>query len=598
MSDSDVISRVSDPWAAAALERWLSGASDDERAEIELLASEDPAELADAFRSTLAFGTGGLRGRRGIGPNRMNVRTVGQATQGLADYLNAHFDSPTVAICRDSRHDGDVFVQRVADVLAANGITSYCYPRPEPTPALSFAVRHLGCSAGVNVTASHNPSEYSGYKAYGADGCQIVTRMAADIQSAIDATDPFDDVKSMPHAEAVAGGLARDIDDAVLDAYQEAVLAQSTGQDVSGLELAYTPLNGTGLECVSGVLASVGVAAEHLHVVGEQAVPDGDFATCPYPNPEVPEALELGLDLARETASALLVANDPDADRLGVAVRHGGEMVLLTGNEVGMLLTDFLVRRATDAGCDLGRKIVWTTVVSAPMLDAMALAEGFELRRSLTGFKYAGEQIALLESAGRAGDFLFGFEESYGYLAGTHARDKDAVVATMLVCELAAHWAERGRDLVEAMEGLYERYGWWDSQTISVAYEGGEGAARMAAIMEGLHAAPPSEVAGLAVEEVVDYADGVEMPVIGGSSGGGPGAGGGSGSGSGAGGGSQVLPASDLVELRLAGSSRVLVRPSGTEPKIKAYVHAAGTSRAAASELGSRLEEAARALLS
>ena len=531
---------------------WVSSVSAGERDAIEAMSA---SERKDAFYRDLAFGTGGLRGKLGLGSNRINSYTVGKATQGLADWLNANLEGPTVALCRDTRHGSEEFVRRAASVLAANGIKTYMYERVEPTPALSFAVRELGCSAGVNITASHNPAAYNGYKVYGADGCQITVATAEAIQAAIDAVDPFEDVRAMPYDEAVASGLALTIDEAVIEKFVDLAAAQATGVDCSGLCVVYTPLHGVGLECVSGALAKIGVT--DIRVVEEQAVQDGAFPTCPYPNPEVREALELGLELCEETKADLLFATDPDCDRLGIAVPHGGEYVLLSGNEVGLLLLDMLAERAAGSGEDLSRRVAVTTVVSAPMADDLARAYGLELRRTLTGFKFVGEQIGLLESQGREADFLFGFEESYGYLAGTHARDKDAVVSSVLVCELAAHWKARGLDLYEAMQRLYAEHGFWASALLSKAYEGPEGAADMAAIMAGLRANPPAELAGVPVDQFVDYAVGAEMPAVNPSD---PKP--------------QQLPRADVLELLLAGGSRAIVRPSGTEPKVKAYVFA------------------------
>ena len=386
---------------------WMNGVEGESRASLEVL-RDDSAALEDAFYRDLAFGTGGLRGKLGMGPNRMNVYTVGKATQGLADYLNAHFEDPSVALCRDSRHGGEGFVRRAAEVLAANGVRALLYPRIEPTPALSFAVRDLGCSAGVNVTASHNPAEYNGYKVYGPDGCQITVGAAREIQAAIDATDIFEGVKRIPFDEGVETGLISHIGEDTLDRYCDAVLAQSMGADCSRLSVVYTPLNGTGLECVSRVLERIGVT--DVSVVPEQAEPDGDFPTCPYPNPEIREALSKGLDLCESVKPDLLLANDPDADRVGIAVPHGGGYTLLSGNEVGLLLLDFMARRAEAAGVDTSHKVAMTTIVSAPMADDLAREHGFELRRTLTGFKFIGEQIGLLERGGREDDFLFGFE--------------------------------------------------------------------------------------------------------------------------------------------------------------------------------------------
>lgn len=547
------------------------------KAEAEMIGAMDGASLEDAFYRDLAFGTGGLRGKLGMGPNRMNAYTVGKATQGLADYLNANFDGPSVALCRDTRHGSEEFVRRVAEVLAGNGIKSFLYERVEPTPALSFAVRELGCSAGVNITASHNPAAYNGYKVYGPDGCQITVAAAAEIQAAIDAVDCFEDVKSVSFDEALARGLANWTPEGVLDRYIEETLKSSTHEDCSELRIAYTPLHGVGLECVSRVLGAIHVA--EVTKVEEQCVPDGDFPTCPYPNPEIHEALELGLRYCDRVKPDLLLATDPDADRVGVAVPHAGEYKLLSGNEVGLLLLDFLAGKAAERGADIAREVACTTVVSAPMADDVARARGFELRRTLTGFKFIGEQVGLLESESREGDFLMGFEESYGYLAGTCVRDKDAVVASMLICELAAHWKARGKDLYEAMETLYERYGFWASALLSQAYEGPEGASEMAAMMAGLRDEKPVELGGVAVSQIIDYADGADMPAINPTDE------------------TQKLPSADVFELRLVDGSRAIFRPSGTEPKAKAYVFAKGAERVEASSKLAALSAAAKNIL-
>ena len=517
-------------------------------------------EIKDSFFRELAFGTGGLRGKLGLGPNRLNVYTVGKATQGLADYLNGTFENPTVALCRDTRHGSEEFVRRVAEVLAGNGIGSYLFERVEPTPALSFAVRELGCSAGVNITASHNPAAYNGYKVYGADGCQITVEAAEAIQAAIDPVDCFDGVKAMTFEKALEDGFVQWVPERVLDRYLEETLKVSTGEDCSALRIVYTPLHGVGLECVSRVLEGVGVA--EIATVDEQCVRDGDFPTCTYPNPEVREALELGLEYSDRVKPDLLLATDPDTDRVGIAVPHAGEYKLLTGNEVGLLLLDFLVEKAAGAGRDMSREVACTTIVSAPMADDIARARGIELRRTLTGFKFIGEQVGVLESEGREGDFLMGFEESYGYLAGTSVRDKDAVVSSMLICELAAHWKKQGLDLFEAMERLYEAYGFWSSALLGQAYEGPEGASDMAAMMSGLRTDGPDALGGIAVAERIDYSDGAPMPVVNATDE------------------PQRLPEADVLELRLVDGSRVLFRPSGTEPKAKAYVFAKGSVRA------------------
>ena len=538
-------------------EMWLDRCSDIEQAELQLF-KED--QIDDAFFRELAFGTGGLRGKLGLGPNRLNVYTVGKATQGLADYLNSAFKSPTVALCRDTRHGSEEFVRRVAEVLAGNGIRSYLFERVEPTPALSFAVRELGCSAGVNITASHNPAAYNGYKVYGADGCQITVEAAEAIQAAIDPVDCFDGVKAIPFDEALESGLVQWIPERVLDCYLEETLKVSTGEDCSALRIVYTPLHGVGLECVSRVLEGIGVAG--AVTVEEQCVHDGDFPTCPYPNPEVREALKLGLEYCDRVKPDLLLATDPDTDRVGIAVPHAGEYKLLTGNEVGLLLLDFLADKAAEGGREMSHEVACTTIVSAPMADDIASARGFELRRTLTGFKFIGEQVGVLESEGREGDFLMGFEESYGYLAGTSVRDKDAVVASMLICELAAHWKKLGLDLYEAMERLYETYGFWSSALLGQAYEGPEGASDMAAMMSGLREHAPEHIGGTAVADRIDYAQGAPMPAVNPTDE------------------PQRLPEANVLEFRLMDGSRVLFRPSGTEPKAKAYVFAKGADRA------------------
>lgn len=565
----------------AAYNRWLERADASLHDALRSL-GEDPKSLEDAFYKDLSFGTAGLRGVIGPGTNRMNIHTVGRATQGLADYLNANFDEPTVAICRDSRRMGEEFAQVAAGVLAANGVRSFLYPRIEPTPALSFAVRDLGCSAGINVTASHNPAEYNGYKVYGPDGCQITEAAATAIQNAVADVDVFEDVKCMAFDEALASGMAAWIGEDTLDRFIDAVAARSLDADGAargGLKVVYTPLNGTGLECVERILARIGVT--DITVVPEQAEPDGDFPTCPYPNPESRAALERGLLLCDEVKPDILLATDPDADRVGIAVPHGGEYVLLDGNEIGVLLIDYICRMRAAREEDLSRAVVLTTIVSTTMVDALARKYGFELRRTLTGFKYLGEQIALLEAVGEEERFVFGFEESYGYMSGSHVRDKDAVNACMLICEMARWHRAEGRDLVDAMEGLYQEHGRYLAKTLNFAYPGSEGAARMTAIMDQLHGEERAEVAGLRVLSTVDYAVGAPMAIVNQQPGDGD----------------QVLPPSNVVEFDLEEDAKLIVRPSGTEPKIKGYLFAKGETREEATAVIERLEAAARELL-
>ncbi len=551
------------------LERWIANVAEADLLEGLEAMREDAQAAIEAFHQDLEFGTAGLRGTIGAGTNRMNVHTVGRATQGFANYLNATFDAPTVAIGRDSRNKGDEFVRRAAEVFAANGIKTYVYPRIEPTPAVSFAVRDLGCAGGVCMTASHNPAPYNGYKAYGPDGCQIATEAADAISAAIALVDAFDDVEIVDFDEAMAEGMIEWISEDTLDRFIDAVEACSVAlpEDAqSPLKLVYTPLNGTGLECVSRILDRVGIT--DVTVVPEQKDPDGNFPTCPYPNPEIREALQKGIDLCEQVHPDLLLATDPDADRVGVAVKDGDDYLLLSGNEIGVLLLDYIARQTAERGEDMSRKVAVTTIVSSVMVDAVAAEYGFEARRVLTGFKYIGGVIAELEAEGAPDRYLFGFEESYGYLNGTHVRDKDAVDASMLICQMAQYYKRRGMNLADAMRSLYERHGFYLNKTLSFSYPGVEGGMKMKALMDGLRANPPASIAGLAVESVVDYATGVSG-----------------------------LPAANVVEFDLEGANKLIVRPSGTEPKVKAYLFAKGETREAAEALLAKLEATANEIM-
>ncbi len=561
----------------AELERWIANVSDEELAaelaEMKKAADAgDDSAAVDAFFQDLAFGTAGLRGTLGAGTNRMNIYTVGRATQGFADYLNANFENPSVAIARDSRNKGELFVQVTASILAANGIVAHVYPKISPVPTLSFAVRDLGCSGGICMTASHNPAAYNGYKAYGPDGCQITSEAAKAISASIANTDAFSGVKTMGFDEAVASGMVKWIDDAVLERYYDAVLSKSvsslSAEQVAEapLKLVYTPLNGTGLIPVTTVLERAGIT--DITVVPEQREPNGDFPTCPYPNPEIREAMQKGIDLCEEVHPDLLLATDPDADRVGVACKDGDDYTLLTGNEMGVLLLDYIARMRSERGEDLSDKVAVTTIVSSAMVDALAAEYGFELRRCLTGFKYIGDIITELSDAGQVDRFIFGFEESYGYLSGDHVRDKDAVNASLLICQMAQDYKLRGMNLAQAMRALYEKHGWWLNRTASVSFPGAAGAETMRGIMAKLREQAPSELAGRAVEAVVDYEGGVNG-----------------------------LPSANVVEFDVEGGNKVIVRPSGTEPKIKLYVFAKDADRAAADALLDALEAAGRELL-
>lgn len=538
-------------------------------------------KLFDAFYRDLAFGTAGLRGTLGVGTNRMNVYVVAQATQGVADYLNAHYDNPTLALARDSRNKGEDFQRVAAGVLAANGIHVYVYPRIEPVPTLSFAVRHLGTSAGIVLTASHNPAPYNGYKVYNDNGGQITDEAAAEISANIARVDPFA-VNVMDFDEGIEKGLIEWTPEEVLDGFIESIKKVSVPGFKAGgdYSVVYTPLNGTGMELVTRILKEIGV--EKVSVVPEQSQPDGNFPTCTYPNPEFREALELALKLAEEVKPNLVVATDPDADRMGTAIPHDGDYVLLSGNEMGVLLMDWLATMARDRGEDVARKVAVSTIVSSSMPDALARDWGFEMRRVLTGFKYIGDQIDQLKDEGEEDRYLMGFEESYGYLVGTHARDKDAIVATMLCVEMASYYAERGMDLYEAMDALYQKYGYYLNGTVNASFPGAAGADKMASIMDGLRKNPPTEIAGYKVVGVTDYATGPEMPRVSGLQKEAP----------------QTLPPANVIEFRLEDDNKVIFRPSGTEPKVKAYLFSKGATRAESEAVRAKLEAASKEILS
>ena len=556
------------------LDEWVENVTDPTLAAelAEMKEENDSDAITDAFFQDLEFGTAGLRGTLGAGTNRMNIYTVGRASQGFADYLVANFENPTVAIARDSRNNGELFVKTAAAIFAANGVTAYVYPRISPVPTLSWAVRDLKCSGGVCVTASHNPAQYNGYKAYGPDGCQITSEAAAAISASIAETPMFGGAKTMDFDEAVEKGLVKWIGDDCLDRYYDAVVSKSVNNlsddeiAKAPLKLVYTPLNGTGLIPVTTVLNKVGVT--DITIVPEQKEPNGDFPTCPYPNPEIREAMQKGIDLCEEVHPDLLLATDPDADRVGVACKDGDDYTLLTGNEMGVLLLDYICKMRAERGEDLKTKVAVTTIVSSSMVDPLAEKYGFELRRCLTGFKYIGDIITSLSDADEVDRFIFGFEESYGYLSGDHVRDKDAVNASMLICQMAQYYKLKGMNLVQAMRALYEELGYYLNKTISLSYPGADGSAKMAGIMAGLRAEAPTELAGTAVDKVVDYGEGVNG-----------------------------LPKANVIEFDLATGDKIIIRPSGTEPKIKAYLFAKGATKADAEDVLVKLEEAAREML-
>lgn len=542
-------------------ERWLSVSLDDPDLTEELKAIQGkPEEINDRFYRNLEFGTGGLRGVIGAGTNRMNVYTVRKATQGLANYLNKHKAEgkvPSVAIAHDSRIKSDKFARESAAVLAANGVKAYLYPQLMPTPSLSYAVRYLKCDAGICVTASHNPAKYNGYKVYGNDGCQVTLEMADEILSEINSLDIFEDVKTMGFEEGINAGLIQWIGEDCVTAFLDDVQKQSVlGGTDGSLRIVYTPLNGSGKMCVTRILERIGVT--DVHIVPEQSEPDGNFPTCPFPNPEIREALQKGLELCEKVEPTLLLATDPDCDRVGIAVNQNGEYILLSGNEVGILLLDFIASQKKEKGTLPKDPVAVTTIVSTDMVDPIAKDYGVEMRRCLTGFKYIGDIIAELEAKeGNADSFLLGFEESYGYLSGGYVRDKDAVDGSMLICQMASYYKRQGKTLVDVMNELYEKYGYYQNATLNFAFEGEDGMKTMENIMTTLRKNPPAEIAGTQVVGRSDYQESVSY---------------------GDKEGTIDLPKSNVLEYRLANGSKLIVRPSGTEPKIKIYLSGKGAT--------------------
>ena len=543
---------------------WLEKAVEDGDLISELRAVEPGSDgCFDRFYRDLEFGTGGLRGVIGAGTNRLNIYVIRRATRGLCDYLKAAGLPLSVAIGYDSRIKSDLFAREAARVIAGCGLTAYLYPRLEPTPALSWAVRYYKTGAGICVTASHNPAKYNGYKVYGPDGCQITLEAAAAVLERINAREMFPEEVLPTLEEGLASGNIRYIGEECLEAFLDAVQGQSLTEGKQALKVVYTPLNGAGLECVTKILNRIGV--EDVTVVPQQEKPDGHFPTCPYPNPEIREAMELGLRLCREVKPDLLLGTDPDCDRMGVAVPQGDDYRLISGNEMGVLLLDYICRKRLENGTMAENPVAVTTIVSTDMADAVAKEYGVELRRVLTGFKFIGEQIAMLEAEGHPERYILGFEESYGYLSGTHVRDKDAVNASMLCCEMTAWYRAQGKTLAQAMDDLYAKHGCYYNDLASFTFEGADGMAKMAAIMDTLRLNPPKQLAGEPVVSTVDY----------------------SGEGTG-------LPRSNVLQFQSA-SGKLLVRPSGTEPKIKLYLSGRAETMDRAKQLCWRVLEETKA---
>ena len=531
----------------------------------------DDDQIKERFAVALKFGTAGLRGVLGAGTNRMNIYVVRQATQGLANWVKTQGGNQLVAISYDSRINSDVFAKEAAKVLAANGIKVRIYDALMPVPALSFATRYYGANAGIMITASHNPAKYNGYKAYGPDGCQMTDDAAAVVYAEIQKTDVLAGAKLVSFEEGLASGMIQYVEDACKEALYDAIKARSVRPGLcktAGLKLVYSPLNGSGLVPVTRVLHDIGIT--DITIVPEQQYPDGNFPTCPYPNPEIFEALRLGLELAKKSGADLMLATDPDADRVGIAIKcPDGSYELVSGNEVGVLLLDYICQGRIENGTMPKDPVAVKSIVSTPLADAVAKSYGVEMRNVLTGFKWIGDQIARLEKAGEVDRFIFGFEESYGYLAGPYVRDKDAIIGSMLICEMAAYYRSIGSSIKERLEAIYAKFGRYLNKVDSFEFPGLSGMDKMAAIMDSLRKDPPAEIGGYKVTKVTDYEKSEETG----------------------------LPAANVLIYALDGGATVVVRPSGTEPKIKTYFTTLGKDLAEAQAQKDKLSEALKPIL-
>ena len=539
----------------------------------------DNEAISEAFYKDLEFGTGGLRGIIGAGTNRMNIYTVGKASQGLAAYVNSVTEKGSIAVAYDSRIKSDVFARTAASIFAANGIKVYIYEELMPTPMLSYAVRHFKCDAGIVITASHNPAKYNGYKAYGADGCQLCIEAADYVLSIMNKVDIFQDVKSMDFDTAVNEGKIEFIGDDVIEEYLNEVLACRVAPetDVKALNVVYTPLHGSGNKPVRKILTKLGV--ENVSVVPEQELPDGNFPTAPYPNPEIKQAFECALKLAETKNPDLLLATDPDCDRVGIAIPYDGEYKLLTGNDVGALLLDFIIDRRQANGTMPKNPIAVKTIVTTELCRKIAEDKGVQLIDVLTGFKFIGEQIGILEEKGEENRFIFGFEESYGYLGGSYVRDKDAVIASMLICEMVAYYKSQGKNLIDVLDSLYKKYGYFICGQLSFTCEGASGMKQIMGIMENLRTDMPKEIAGAKVIKADDYEKSLSFDLVNGTE-------------------TKItLPVSNVLCYYLEDGSSLIVRPSGTEPKIKIYLSAVGETDEKAEIKLKELEQSGTALL-
>lgn len=537
--------------------RWLSAnlIDFDLHAELASIENDDEA-IKERFAVALKFGTAGLRGTLGAGTNRMNIWVVRQATQGVADWVKTQGGTQTVAISYDSRLKGWTFAKDAAAVLAANGIHVRLYDELMPVPALSFATRYYHCNAGIMITASHNPAKYNGFKAYGPDGCQMTDDAAAIVYDQIQKTDVLTGAKYITFAEGVEKGLIQFVGDDCKEALYQAIESRQVRPNLcktAGLKLVYSPLNGTGLVPVTRVLRDMGIT--DITIVPEQEYPNGYFTTCPYPNPEIYEALEKGLELAKKVGADLMLATDPDADRVGIAMKcPDGSYELVSGNEMGVLLLDYICAGRIEKGTMPKNPVAVKSIVSTPLADLVAKHYGVELRHTLTGFKWIGDQIAQLEAHGEEERFIFGFEESYGYLAGSYVRDKDAIVGSMLICEMAAYYRSIGSSIKQRLEEIYAQYGRFLNKVDSYEFDGLSGMDKMAGIMNTLRTNPPVEFAGRKVVSLTDYNKPEETG----------------------------LPKANVLIFGLEDGATVVVRPSGTEPKIKTYFTTLGKDLAEA----------------
>ena len=553
--------------------RWLEAdlIDCDLNTELQGIADDDEA-IKERFAIALSFGTAGLRGTLGAGTNRMNIWVVRQATQGVAEWVKTQGGNQTVAISYDSRLKGWNFARDAAGVLAANGINVRIYDELMPVPALSFATRYYNCNAGIMITASHNPAKYNGFKAYGPDGCQMTDDAAAVVYDAIQKTDVLTGAKYISFAEGVERGLIKFVGEDCKEALYEAIEARQVRPGLcktAGLKLVYSPLNGTGLVPVTRVLKDMGIT--DITIVPEQEYPNGYFTTCSYPNPEIFAALEMGLNLAKEVGADLMLATDPDADRVGIAMRcPDGSYELVSGNEMGALLLDYICAGRIEKGTMPKNPVAVMSIVSTPLAEKIAENYGVELRQTLTGFKWIGDQIAQLEAAGEVDRFIFGFEESYGYLAGPYVRDKDAIIGSMLICEMAAYYRSIGSSIKQRLEEIYAKYGRYLNKIDTVEFPGLSGMDKMANIMAGLRENPPAAFGDLKVATVTDYAKPEETG----------------------------LPKANVLSYVLEDGAKVMVRPSGTEPKIKAYYTTLGKDLAAAQAEKDALSEAIKPIFS